>query len=137
MSSASSYRQTVMSSTSKVPVRIDEKNRTTFAGEHLVPQLSDSAEAGFVSVKSGKQYVRGAVVYVGRDVTPEMMLERYCKVATATDRKAALRRLTAYCEGLQSVRVGNVLSVSYSPDGLPTLHVDEEYFLSEPKRKLP
>jgi hypothetical protein len=121
-----------------MPVRINEKQRTTFAGEHLVPKLSDSPATEFVSVKSGRSYVRGSVVYVGRDVTPEMMLERYCQVAPRpADRTAALRRLTAYCDALQSVKIGNVLTVSYSPDGLPELHVEEEYFLPEPQRKLP
>ena len=127
-----------MASTRKLPVRINEKRRTTFAGEHLVPNLSDSPAAEFVSVKSGKSYVRGSVVYVGRDVTPEMMLERYCQVAPPpADRTAALRCLAAYCDALQSVKIGNVLSVSFSPDRVPQLHVEEEYFLPEPQRKLP
>ena len=121
-----------------MPVRINEKKRTTFAGEHLVPNLSDSPASEFVSVKSGKSYVRGSVVYLGRDVTPEMMLERYCQVAPPpVDRMTALRCLAAYCDALQSVKIGNVLSVTYSPDGLPELHVEEEYFLPEPQRKLP
>jgi hypothetical protein len=127
-----------MASTRKLPVRINEKKRTTFAGEHLVPDLSDSPAAEFVSVKSGKSYARGSLVYVGRDVTPEMMLERYCQVAPPpADRAAALRRLSAYCDALQSVKIGNVLAVSFSPDGLAELHVEEEYFLPEPQRKLP
>src|ERR1051326_908804 len=104
-----------MASTRKMPVRIDEKKRTTLAGEHLVPDLSDSPAGEFVSVKSGKSYVRGSVVYLGRDVTPEMMLERYCQVAPPpADRATALSRLSAYCDALQSVKIGNVLSVSYS-----------------------
>ena len=121
-----------------MPVRINEKKCTTFSGEHLIPSLSDSPAAEFVSVKSGKSYVRGSVVYVGRDVTPEMMLDRYCQVALPpADRTAALRRLGAYCDALQSVKIGNVLSVSYSQDGLPELHVEEEYFLPETHRNLP
>lgn len=127
-----------MASTRKLPVRINEKKRTTFAGEHLIPNLSASPAAEFVSVKSGKPYLRGSVVFIGRDVTPEMMLERYCQVAPPlADRTAALRRLAAYCDALQSVKIGNVLSVTFSTDGIPQLHVEEEYFLPEPQRKLP
>ena len=127
-----------MASTRKMPVRINEKKRTTFAGEHLVPSLSDAPAAEFVSVKSGRPYVRGSVVYLGRDVTPEMMLERYCEVAPSpADRTSALRRLAAYCDALHSVKIGNVLSVSYSADGLPELHVEEKCFLPEQQRKLP
>ncbi len=127
-----------MSSTRKMPVRINEKKHTTFAGEHLIPALTDSPDAGFVSAKTGKIYSRGAVVYLGRAVTPEMMLERYCQVATPpSDRAAALRRLAAYCEALQSTKIGNVLSVSYSPECLPILKVEQEYFLSETESRLP
>ena len=126
-----------MSSTRKMPVRINEKKRTTFSGEHLVPSLSDVPQH-FVSVKTGKPYERGSVVYLGRDVTPEMMLERYCKVAASPlDRAAALRRLAAYCDALQSTKIGNVVSVSFSSDGLPLLQVEQEYFLSEPESRLP
>jgi len=127
-----------MSSTRKMPVRINEKKHTTFAGEHLIPSLADSPDAGFVSAKTGKIYSRGAVVYLGRDVTPEMMLERYCQVATPpADRDAALRRLSAYCEALQSTKIGNVLSVSFSPESLPLLKVEQEFFLRETESRLP
>ena len=81
-----------------------------------MPLLSDSPDAVFVSAKSGKTYSRGAVVYVGIDVTPEMMLERYCQVAAPpSDRDAALRRLAAYCDALQTVKIGNVLSLVFRP----------------------
>jgi hypothetical protein len=127
-----------MSSTRKMPVRINEKKHTTFAGEHLIPLLTDSPDSGFVSAKTGKAYSRGAVVYLGRDVTPEMMLERYCQVAPPpSDRAAALRRLSAYCEALQSTKIGNVLSLSFSPDGLPLLKVEQEFFLRETESRLP
>jgi hypothetical protein len=127
-----------MSSTRKMPVRINEKKHTTFSGEHLIPQLSGSPDSGFVSAKSGKTSILGAVVYLGRDVTPEMMLERYSQVATPpTDRADALRRLAAYCDALQTVKIGNVLSVSYSPEGLPILRVEQEFFLTQTPTKLP
>src|SRR5579859_7275306 len=102
-----------MPSTRKIPVRINEQKNTTLAGEHLIPLLSDSPDSGFVSAKTGKRYSRGAVVYVGRDVTPEMMLERYCQVSQPpSNRDAALRRLASYCDALQAVKIGNVLSLS-------------------------
>lgn len=124
--------------TRKMPVRINEQKRTTFPGEHLIPQLSGSPVSGFVSVKSGKTYSLGSVVYVGRDVSPEMMLERFCLICPPPpDRAAALRRLAAYCDALQAFKIGNVLSMDYSPDGLPVLRVEQEHFLSEPDRRLP
>jgi hypothetical protein len=127
-----------MSSTRKMPVRINEKKHTTFAGEHLIPSLADLPDAGFVSAKTGKAHSRGAVVYLGRDVTPEMMLERYCQVAPPPeDREAALQRLSAYCEALQATTIGNVLSVSFSSEGLPILKIEHEFFLRKPETRLP
>jgi hypothetical protein len=127
-----------MPSTRKLPVRINEKKRTTFRGDHLIPQLSGTPESGFVSVKSGKTVALGSIVYVGRDVTPEMMLERFCEICPPPpDRASALRRLIVYVEALQSLKIGNVLSLSYSPDGLPVLRVEEEYFFGMPNTSLP
>jgi hypothetical protein len=121
-----------------MPVRINEKKHTTFAGEHLIPLLTDSPHTGFASAKTGKTYPLGVVVYVGRDVTPEMMLDRYCQIATPpSDREAALRRLAAYCDALQAVKIGNVLSVSYSPEGFPILNVEQQYFLTGADSRLP
>jgi hypothetical protein len=126
-----------MSSTRKMPVRIDEKKRTTFSGEHLIPPLSDTSQR-FISVKTGKSYERGSVVYLGKDVTPEMMLERYCQITgPPVDREAALRRLAAHCDALQTTKIGNVVSVSFSPDGLPLLQVEQEFFLRASESRLP
>ena len=125
-----------MPSTRKMPVRADEQKRRT-SSEHLVPQLSDSP-SGFVSVKTGKSCSRGVVVYLGRDVTPEMMLERYCKVSTLPiGRDIALSRLAAYSEALQTVKIGNLVSVAFSPDGMPILQVEQEHFLSQTPVQLP
>jgi hypothetical protein len=125
-----------MPSTRKMPVRADEQKRK-ISSEHLVPQLSDSP-SGFVSVKTGKSCSRGVVVYLGRDVTPEMMLERYCKVLTLPiGREIALSRLAAYCEALQTVKIGNLVSVGFSPDGLPILQVEQEHFLTQKPVQLP
>lgn len=129
---------TRMSSTRKMPVRINEKKHTTSPGEHLILTLTDSPDAGFVSAKTGETHSRGAVVYLGKDVTPEMMLERYCRVAPPPpDREAALQRLSAYCEALQATKIGNVVSLSFSPDNSPILKVEQEFFLSETACKLP
>jgi len=126
-----------MPSTRKLPVRIDDKKHARHS-EHLIPQLSDSPNSGFVSVKTGKPVEVGMVAYLGRDVTPEMMLERYCRSCpTPSNRTRVLNRLAAYCEALQSFKIGNVLSVSYSPEGLPILRVEQEHILCGPNRRLP
>ena len=126
-----------MAATRKIPVRIDERKRTA-TSDHLIPSPAESPSGGFVSTKSGKECARGMVVYLGSDVTPEMMLERYGQVSQIPfDRARALLRFAAYCEALQSVKIGNVVSLSYSTDGLPLLAVEEDTFLSGTEARLP
>jgi hypothetical protein len=127
-----------MTATRKLPNSLTKKGQKTTGGEHLLPQLSDTAPTGFVGVRSGKLFARGYVVYVGRDVTPEMMLEAFCeRHPQPADRAMALRRLEVFVQALQSCKVGNLLSVSYTAEGLPSLKVEQEYLLSEPDRRLP
>jgi hypothetical protein len=124
-----------VASTRKMPVRINKAKRTTYSGEHLVPSLADLPE-GFVSMKTGKCCERGAVVFLGKKVSLEMMLERYCQVAVSpNDREAALRRLAEYCDALQSTKIGNVVSISFDSDGGLLLHIEEKYFLSRPETR--
>jgi hypothetical protein len=125
-----------MNSTRKLPVAINEKKRIA-SGNHLIPELTNSPK-NFVSVKTGKPYSHGAIVYLGKDVTPEMMLEQYCKVASSSlDQEIALNRLAAYCAVLQSVKIGNIVTIEFDSDGLPVLKVEQEYFLSQASVKLP
>jgi hypothetical protein len=127
-----------MSATRKLPNSLSKKGDKTTGGEHLLPQLSDATAAGFVGARSGKIHERGYVVYVGRDVTPEMMLKAFCtRHPEPADRATALLRLEAFVQALQSCRIGNELSVSYTPEGFPNLKVEQEYLLSEPDRRLP
>jgi len=127
-----------MTATRKLPNSLSKKGGRTTGGEHLLPQLSEVTATGFVGVKSGKIHQRGYVVYVGTDVTPEMMLEAFCeRHPQPADRAAALRRLEAFVLALQSCKVGNLLSVSYTAEGLPSVKVEQEYLLSEPDRRLP
>lgn len=127
-----------MTATRKLPNSLTKKGHKTTGGEHLLPQLSDVTTDGFVGVRSGKVHERGYVVYVGRDVTPQMMLEAFCeRHPWPADSTVALRRLEEFVQALQSCKVGNVLSVSYTAEGLPSIKVEQEYLLSEPDRKLP
>jgi hypothetical protein len=127
-----------MTATRKLPNSLTKKGQKTIGGEHLLPQLSDVSATGFVGVRSGKIFEHGYVVYVGRDVTPEMMLEAFCeRHPQPADRPTALRRLEAFVQALQTCKVGNLLSVSYTAEGLPNLKVEQEYLVSEPDRRLP
>jgi hypothetical protein len=121
-----------------LPHSMTKGGKNTSRGEHLLPQLSEITKPGFVGVKTGKIYELGAVSYLGKDLTPSMMMEGYCKNNPAPkDRKCALKRLIAYTEALKNCKIGNVISITYSEHGLPILHIEKEFLLSEPNKKLP
>ena len=127
-----------MTATRKLPNSLSKKGQKTTGGEHLLPQLSDVTTGGFVGMRSGKVVELGYVVYVGRDVTPEMMLKAFCeRHHQPADRATALRRLEVFVHALQSCKVGNLLSVGYTAEGLPRLKVEQEYLLCEPDKRLP
>ena len=127
-----------MITTPKIPRNTTKKGGKTTRGESLLPHLSGPAESGFVGIKTGRIYERGYVVYAGIDLTPEMLLNDFCENnPPPNDRAVALQRITAFVQALQPCKIGNFLSISYTPDGLPVLKVEQQYLLREPDRRLP
>jgi len=127
-----------MTATRKLPNSLSKKGKKTAGGEYLLPQLSDAAATGFVGVRSARIYERGYVVYIGKDVTPEMLLEAFCeRHPQPLDRASALHRLEGFVQALQACKVGNLLSVSYTAEGLPSLRIEQEHLLTEPEERLP
>jgi hypothetical protein len=86
---------------------------------------------GFISIKTGRKVDRGCMVFLGKPVTPEMLLEKFCENnLEPTDRSEALRRLSAFVNALQEFHIGNVVSAEYSAEALPLTRVEQEHFLA-------
>ena len=112
----------------KLLVAYNPKKPKSGRGEFLIPQLSGVAESGFIGIKSGRRSEFGALSFIGMNVTPEMLLKRFCERQPApADRDEALRRLAPFVESLQAFKIGNVLAVSYTPDSLPVLRLESEF----------
>jgi hypothetical protein len=127
-----------MPSIRKLPVRIDEKKHKPYRSEYLIPRLDGVTEPGFISIKNGRTVQIGTMVFVGSEVTPEMLLERFCERNPAPlDTALALRRLSAFVEALHAFKIGNVLAVDYSAEGLPVLRIEQDYFVCKPDTRLP
>ncbi len=127
-----------MIATRKLPRNTTKKGNKTTRGEPLLPELSGDAPSGFVGLKSGRRFVHGYIVYLGTDVTPEMMLNDFCENnPPPRDRVLALERLGAFVEALQPCKIGNLVSIRYTTEGLPLLKVEQEYLLMEPDKRLP
>jgi hypothetical protein len=53
------------------------------------------------------------------------------------DRDIAFDRLGAFVQSIQACKVGNLLSISYTSEGLPVIKVEQEFLLREPDKRLP
>jgi hypothetical protein len=127
-----------MSATRKLPRNTTKKGKTTTRGEPLLPQLSGDAPSGFIGLRSGRKFESGYIVYLGIDVTPEMMLSDFCENnPPPDDRAVALDRLHAFVQALQACKIGNLVSISYTAGGVPFLKIEREYLLMEPDKRLP
>ena len=66
------------------------------------------------------------------------MLDAFCEYnAAPRDLDLARERLSAFVLALQACKIGNLLSVSYTPDGLPILKIEREFLMREPDSRLP
>ena len=122
----------------KLPVAYNPKKPVSGRGEFLLPFLSGTGDSGFVGIRSGRRHEFGALSFVGIDVTPEMLLERFCeRQPSPADRNKALQRLSAYVDSLHAFKIGNVLAVSYTPNSLPVLRLESEFTRFPARAPLP
>jgi len=105
-------------------------------GEHLVPCLDMPRQNFLVGVKTGKKQTSGHLVYVGVDVGTDDILKKVGMFdrATESDRKA----MESFFQGLQDLKIGNVVSVVFTADDVCALKKEAEHpVFDKPKRKLP
>jgi hypothetical protein len=127
-----------MISTRKLVRNTTKKGAKTARGEYLLPQLSGVNPSGFLGIRTGRTYEQGYVVYMGRDITAEALWTEFIDYNDPPkDRDIAFDRLSAFVQALQQCKVGNLLSISYTPDGLPVIKVEQEFLLREPDKRLP
>ena len=90
--------------------------------EHLIPQLDAFGGAGFVGLESGAAVRRGMITYLGTDVSAADILDRYQeRHDLPRGRAQCLARINAYLRQLTELRIGNVVEITYAPDGTFTL----------------
>lgn len=90
---------------------------------HLVPDLSPFAgPRGFIRVPGGRRVKYGMIGFVGTDVGVADMLERWeGEIGPVGNRQAALECLEAYVVEVARFKLGNVVEVDYSDEGIPRL----------------
>jgi hypothetical protein len=127
----------LVSTTSKLPVRLTGKNSEKSTGDHLAPSLAATPE-GLVSLKTGRVHSCAGVVFVGKPIDPIMILERYRSVSSVQiPDTEALNRLEAFCASMSTQPIGCLIEISYDAAGSPVIHVARRRFGPLPESKLP
>src|SRR5512134_3666918 len=90
---------------------------------HLLPDLSLVGKPkDFVRVPGGRRVRYGMLGFVGSGVSALDMLERWAReVGPVADQGEALARLRAYVDEVARLKIGNVVEIEYSQQGMPRL----------------
>ena len=98
--------------TRKMPYSLTKDGRTSLRGEHLIPCLEIPRDNVFVGIKSGKKYKDGYLVYLGKDLTTEEILN---ELELGEGKVSQARSvIDSFLASLQGFKIGNVISLSFS-----------------------
>jgi hypothetical protein len=98
--------------TRKMPYSLTKDGRASPRGEHLVPCLEIPRKNVLVGVKSGKEYKDRYIVYLGKDLTTEDILN---ELGLGEEQVSQARPvIDSFLAALHSFKIGNVISLSFS-----------------------
>ena len=114
-----------MTTTRKLPHSMTKDGRASQGGEHLIPCLEMPRRNIFVGVKTGKAHDKGYLVFLGKDVGTDDIFNKIgtAETGTDTDRKA----MESFLQALQSLKIGNVVSVVFTAPDSCTLKKEAEH----------
>jgi hypothetical protein len=122
--------------TRKMSYSLTKDGRASLRGEHLVPCLEIPRKNVLVGVKNGKKYKDGYLVYLGKDLTTEDILNELGLGEGEVSQARPV--IDSFLAALQSFKIGNVISLSFSETDECVLTKQAERPASErPKRWLP
>nr|CAP47838.1 putative integron gene cassette protein [uncultured bacterium] len=122
--------------TRKLPCSPKADGSASSRSEHLIPTFLNH-EPYFVGLRSGKKFPHGIVSFIGKDVSSEDIIKRLS--LSPDQRESVVLLLVEYLQQLQSFKIGNVLSVSWSgvPKRLKLRLIKEHPSSSKKLPKLP
>jgi len=120
--------------TKKLPVPLNPKTGQPRSGkDFLIPFPPGDEMGGFLGIQSGKRHQMGMLVYLGGSIgVQEIRAKAGQFISELSD-----PLLNAYLAALAEFKIGNVIAVAYSEDGLFSLSKVQDMIPSEKKSKLP
>jgi hypothetical protein len=127
-----------MTVTKKLPVPINAKTgRPRKGSDFLIPLPAAGITTGFVGISSGRRFQSGALVYIGVPISAADIRLRAAKFGTVDVTRLSDKLLDDYLGALAEYKIGNVLSVTYAPDGTSALAKIAEHITFTPGPPLP
>lgn len=120
----------------KMPCSMRKDGAASLRSEHLVPCLTKEKPV-FIGIKSGKEYDKGCISYLGVKVSSDDILKKL-KLPKGEAIKAR-PILDEYLKQINQFKIGNVVSVSWGQDTqeLELIKEAERPPSGEKKLKLP
>ena len=107
-----------MKTTKKMPVSLSYGEFSTKKNEFLVPFVQNESKNDFMGIKSGEEFKYGAISYIGKEISPNDIMDKMVKAGVGnTSKEDLLIVLDRYLESLQSFKIGNIIQIEYLPDG--------------------
>jgi hypothetical protein len=108
---------TAMSQSKKLLVPFDPEKPDWNPNDFLIP-WTDAGKVGFRGLKNGRIFGFGRIVYIGVPVTENDLFAKLVDSGTSiASVDGILAMLRSYLDGLQSLKVGNVVGIHAASEG--------------------
>lgn len=105
-----------MKKTKKFPVSIGFGDYKTKANEFLVPNPFN--EVSLIGIKTGKQYLYGAISYIGLEISPEDIIDKMKQNGLSiNDEEKYSSILSQYIDEIKKLKISNVIEIVSNEDG--------------------
>ena len=118
-----------------MPSSLGKDGQPGRGSEFVIPHPNSEAKGGFFGIKTGKTYAQAAMTFIGRAITVDDVIEKI-QIPIA-DPQLIRKRIDQFLAQLQDFKIGNVISISYAPDGAFTLSLEASRPASQDRRPLP
>jgi len=123
--------------TKKFPISITYANFKAKSDEFLIPFI-EKGKKGFRGLKSGQTVEYGLIAYIGKEINEKDVFAKLVDSGQRiNDVDATLKMISRYIENVQMFKIGNIISIKYSDDGLDFQLIIEANSPPKSKGKLP
>ncbi len=104
--------------TKKMPVSVSHGKFKSKSKEFIIPFTGGDRE-GFVGIESGKAAQYGLITYIGKDVTVNDIFAKLVDSGQKISNvEASIALFSDFIEQIQQFKVGNIIGISYSKEGI-------------------